>query len=169
MVDHLAVSLRSGDPDTTRAIGGVLAEAMRLGDVVALSGELGAGKTCLVQGVAAALGVKVPVTSPTFVLVKNYVGRLPIVHCDVYRLDRLAELDALGDDVMAPDTVTLIEWGDAVSMVLPPDRLEIELTMPGALTEDATTEPVRAIEIRAHGSWQSRWPDLARSLSDWTA
>ncbi|MEX1177489.1 MAG: tRNA (adenosine(37)-N6)-threonylcarbamoyltransferase complex ATPase subunit type 1 TsaE [Nitriliruptor sp.] len=119
--------LRTSGPDATRAVAAVIARHLEPGDVVALSGELGAGKTCFVQGAAAELGVEANVTSPTFVLVKQYAGRLPLVHCDVYRLDRLGDLLELGDEVLAPDVVTFIEWGDAVASLLPADRWDIDL------------------------------------------
>lgn len=123
-----SIRLATSSPDETRAIGAAIAELLGPGDVVALSGELGAGKTCFVQGAAGGLGVQQRVTSPTFVLVRLYEeGRLPVVHCDVYRLDRLQDVYELGDDVLAPDVVTFVEWADAVAPLLPDDRLEVEL------------------------------------------
>src|SRR5690625_2660991 len=121
-------SLVTSSPDETRASAAAVARALQAGDVVTLSGELGAGKACFVQGAARELGVEERVTSPTFVLMRHYQGRLPIVHCDVYRLDRLHHVDDLGDEVLAPDVVTFIEWGDAIAPVLPPDRLDVEIT-----------------------------------------
>ena len=118
----------------TRRLAATIAAALRVGDVISLTGELGAGKTCFVQGAAAALGVTERVTSPTFLLRRDYAGRVPIVHLDVYRLDTLREAAELGlDDIHR--CVTFIEWGDAMQPLLPADHLEIEFSCPA--------EPVR--------------------------
>src|SRR5690606_28022616 len=121
------MELRSGSPRCTRDIAAALADGLEPGDVVALSGELGAGKTCFVQGAARGLAVQHRVTSPTLRLVRMYPGRIPLVHCDVYRLETLQDVDDLGEDVLADDVVTMIEWGDAVRAILPEQRLEIEV------------------------------------------
>lgn len=162
--------LRTDDPDATRAVASVVARYLEAGDVVALTGELGAGKTCFVQGAAAGLGVEVQVTSPTFVLVRNYRGRLPVVHCDVYRLDRLGDVLELGDEVLAPDVVTFVEWGDAVASLLPPDHLEVELTSlevgnPAGQRSDQS--PARRIVLRLHGRTATRREVLADALVTW--
>lgn len=172
------LELRSDAPDATQAIAATLASQVRAGDVIALSGELGAGKTCFVQGLARALGVEGRVTSPTFVLVRTYEGALRIVHCDVYRLDRLQDVLDLGDEVLAPDAVTLIEWGDAVSAILPDDRLEVVLTLeedptaspagaPAPATGDPVREPDRHLTLVAHGDWEERLPVVAEATRDW--
>lgn len=152
------VWLRTVDAEATRALGAVLATHLRPGDVVSLSGELGAGKTCLVQGVAAACGITSRVTSPTFVLVKSYSGTLHLVHVDVYRLDRLGHVLELGDEVFAPDAVTLVEWGDAVGAALPDDRLEVELLLDRPEVLDDT---VRRVGLVGRGGWVDRLPALA--------
>ena len=120
-------SIRTATPQDTRAAAAALSALLEPGDVVALSGDLGAGKTCFVQGAAAALGVELPVTSPTFVLVKFLPGRVPVVHVDVYRLERLVDVHDLGEDVFAPDVVTFVEWGDTIRSLLPDDRIEVAL------------------------------------------
>jgi len=124
----------SGSPEETRAIAAALAASLRPGDVVALSGDLGAGKTCFVQGAAAALGVPGPVTSPSFVLVREYDGTVAgLRHVDVYRLNSIQELVDLGyEDVFEPDRIVFIEWGDAVQDVLPDDRLEVDIRREGS-------------------------------------
>lgn len=133
--------LRSASPERTRELAGIIADHLGAGDVVALSGELGAGKTCVVQGIAAALGVTERVTSPSFVLEKQYrSGRVPLVHVDVYRLDSLQQVVELGEDVLAPDVVTCIEWGDTVRSLLPDDRIEVELTLADAHDPDGVRE-----------------------------
>lgn len=170
------LALRSRDPETTRAIAAAMAPVFRPGDVVSLTGELGAGKTCFVQGLARGLDVEGRVTSPTFMLVKHYDGRLPIVHCDVYRLDRLQDVLDLGDEVMGPDAVTLIEWGDAVAAILPDDHLEVALTMADDPAEgstspavDAFDEPARQLTLVPHGAWVDRLPEVAEVARRWRA
>jgi tRNA threonylcarbamoyladenosine biosynthesis protein TsaE len=156
------VVVETRDPERTRALASLVAPLLVAGDVVALSGELGAGKTCLVQGLAAGLGVAERITSPTFVLVRSYRGRLPLVHCDVYRLDRLADVTDLGDEVMDPDVVTCIEWGDTVAPLLPDDLLTLDV----AIVEDG----VRRITLATRGpSWDARDEELAAVLAPWLA
>lgn len=163
MVTHLHIA--TATPDDTRTVAAVVARHLRPGDVVALSGELGAGKTCFVQGAAAELGVTAPVTSPTFVLLHTYPGEVPVVHGDVYRLGTLRDVLDLGEDVFAPDVVTFLEWGDAVRSLLPDDHLEVVLTHaeldapPSSADADlgeglevdvAVAEP-RQLALRGHG------------------
>jgi tRNA threonylcarbamoyladenosine biosynthesis protein TsaE len=177
-VEVRELHLRTTGPDDTRVVAAAVARHLEPGDVVALSGELGAGKTCFVQGAAAALGVDRPVTSPTFVLVRHYEGRLPIVHCDVYRLDRLGDVLELGDEVLAPDVVTFVEWGDAIVALLPDDRIEVDLRSEdgadgGDLAPELAGEPAdevgagpqpRVIELRLRGGTASRGDALAAEL-----
>ncbi len=122
-------------PDGTRAVGGALAAVVRPGDIVVLAGDLGAGKTTFAQGFAAALGVREPVTSPTFALVRPYRCRMggaggvrTILHADVYRLDRLAEVADLGlAQLVEDEAVALVEWGDVAVPVLGGDVLQVRL------------------------------------------
>lgn len=135
--------------------GVALSGVLTTGDVVALNGDLGAGKTCLVQGMAAGLDVTVPVTSPTFVLMRQYAGRLPLVHVDVYRLSSLADVHDLGDDVFAPDSVTAIEWGGAVRAVLGDTYLDVDI----AITPTGSYPDRRTMTLTAHGErWETRVP-----------
>ena len=147
----MPIVLRSTHPDATAALGRALAGLLAPGDVVVLTGPLGAGKTRLVQGIAAGLDVPGRVTSPTFVLVRRHAGRLPLVHVDAYRLDDAADLVALDDDVLADDVVTCIEWGGNVAAALPADRIDVELTVDG---EDG--DAPRRIAIVLHGATRMR-------------
>jgi tRNA threonylcarbamoyladenosine biosynthesis protein TsaE len=158
----MRLELRSPEAGDTRAIGAELAALLQPGDVIALTGELGAGKTTFTQGVAAGLGFDGPVVSPTFTLVREYRGgRLPVVHADVYRLDRVQEVLDLGLTEIADDGVLLVEWGDAVEGLLPPAHLIVELTVPGDGEE-------RTVAIAATGgSWALRWERLERALQPW--
>ncbi len=165
------VVLVSRTPFETRALAATVADALRPGDVVSLTGELGAGKTCFVQGAAAALGVAERVTSPSFLLRREYGGRVPVLHLDVYRLDTLAEVVDLGyDEALDRRRITFIEWGDAMSPLLPPDYLEVEFRLPppeAAGGTDAGAEP-RHVTVRARGAdWSRRLGALAAELHPW--
>jgi tRNA threonylcarbamoyladenosine biosynthesis protein TsaE len=105
---------RTSGPGETEALGAALARALRPGDVVLLVGELGTGKTTLVRGAARALGVTVPVTSPTFTIGQRYPGRVAVSHLDLHRLADLADEDpALLADHLGPDRVAFVEWPQA--------------------------------------------------------
>src|SRR6266496_6732977 len=107
--------LEAVDEATTKAVGAALARLLGAGDVVGLTGDHGAGKTRFVQGAAAALEVEDPVVSPTFMLVREYDGRVPVHHLDAYRLSGPAELEDLGlDEVLPADAVAFVEWADRV-------------------------------------------------------
>lgn len=161
-------ALRSASPEETRAIGAALAGALRAGDVVSLTGELGAGKTCLVQGAAAALGVAERVTSPSFLLRKDYQGRLPVLHLDVYRLETLRDVMDIGwDEAVDGSRVSFVEWGDAMSPLLPDEHLEVDLR---AVDDDqaALGEEPRRVLLRARGEdWARRLADLLPALQPW--
>jgi len=116
----------------TRRLGRKLGKAIEPGDFVALTGELGAGKTVLVKAIAEGADVPEPATSPTFALVNVYQGRIPLQHLDLYRLTGPAELFALGfDDLLAEPAATVCEWADKAAGALPKDRLEIALEHAG--------------------------------------
>lgn len=123
-----AVSRRSSTPEETAALGEALGRTLGPGDVVALYGELGSGKTCLVQGLVRGLGVTSAATSPTFVLINEYRGRLPVHHVDAYRTGTLTELMDLGLlDLMGGDGVTLLEWADRAEPLLPPRTIRVRI------------------------------------------
>jgi len=156
----MVIEIETETADRTREVGRALASMLQPRDTVVLTGDLGAGKTTLVQGIGRGLGVEDHVASPTFTLVREYTGRLDIAHVDVYRLNRVQDvLDLALDELGGPDRVLLIEWGDAVSDLLPEDRLLVELT-----TERADTE-TRQIVITPQGrSWVARWERLEQVL-----
>jgi tRNA threonylcarbamoyladenosine biosynthesis protein TsaE len=156
------LELRTGSAESTREVGSALAGSLRRGDAVILTGELGAGKTTLVQGVARGLDIDDPVVSPTFTLVREYEGRLPVAHVDVYRLERVQDVVDLGlEELGTGDDVLLVEWGDVIEELLPADRLRIELTV-----ADETDD--RRIVVSATGwSWADRWGELETALIPW--
>ena len=115
--------------EETQALGEELGARLGPGAVVACVGELGAGKTCFLQGVARGLGVSTDVTSPTFVLINVYRGRLPVYHMDAYRTDSLLEVVDLGlEEMLDSDGVTLIEWADKVGPLLPARAIVVRIT-----------------------------------------
>jgi len=118
--------------DETRIVGAALAPMLLPGDVISLTGDLGAGKTALVQGIAAASGVEERVTSPTFTIVHQYEGRYQFIHMDVYRLNSFQEVIDLGfEEFLGPQSVVVVEWGSAIAPLLPRRHLEIELRQTG--------------------------------------
>ncbi|HEY9349628.1 MAG TPA: tRNA (adenosine(37)-N6)-threonylcarbamoyltransferase complex ATPase subunit type 1 TsaE [Acidothermales bacterium] len=135
------------DADAMRALGRRLAGLLRAGDLVVLAGSLGAGKTTLTQGIGLGLGVRGPVTSPTFVIARVHPGPVPLVHVDAYRLGSLAEVADLDLEASLSDSVTVVEWGTGLVEGLADDRLEVTLTRP---SDDET----RTVTIRGIGP---RW------------
>jgi tRNA threonylcarbamoyladenosine biosynthesis protein TsaE len=149
--------------DETRDLASAVSALARAGDVVVLAGDLGAGKTAFVQGFGRGLGVVDRITSPTFTLVHVYDdGRIPIHHLDVYRLDQLSEALDLGlAEMLDEGGVVLIEWGDAITPVLPHDYLEVRLTF-GDGDDD------RQVAIRPVGDgWTGRSHPLAGAVAPW--
>lgn len=142
-------------PAATRALGRKLGAALRPGDFVALTGDLGAGKTLLVKAAAEGASAE-PASSPSFALVNLYRGPVPLQHIDLYRLSGPAELFALGfDDLLAEPVATLCEWADRAGEALPPDRLEVAL--------DHAGPNARTVRLRASGPRGER---LLRVLLD---
>lgn len=139
-------------PAATAAFGRRLGEAARPGDVITLGGSLGAGKTTLTQAIGRGLGVPPScyITSPTFSLLHEYPGRLPLYHLDLYRLGGEEEVAELGVvDYLYGQGVTVIEWPDRLGGLLPAERLHVELRLDSATARTAT--------LTAHGtSWQER-------------
>jgi tRNA threonylcarbamoyladenosine biosynthesis protein TsaE len=156
----MKLSATTRTADETHALGRRIGALLRAGDVVVLDGELGTGKTVFAKGIAVALGISEPVVSPTFTVVREYEAPTPLVHVDVYRLDHLQELHDVGfDDLVGSDAVTVVEWGDRVSALLPADRLDVHLEL-GAGDDE------RSVWLEAAGiSWAGRRDSLVAAVA----
>ncbi|MFS0698486.1 tRNA (adenosine(37)-N6)-threonylcarbamoyltransferase complex ATPase subunit type 1 TsaE [Cellulomonas sp. 179-A 4D5 NHS] len=176
------VVVELADADATRAYGRALAGVLRAGDLVILTGDLGAGKTTLTQGIGAGLGVRGQVASPTFIIARvhpplarsaadeadgAHAGAVtttgtPLVHVDAYRLGSLDEVDALDLDASLDESVTVVEWGEGLVEALAQDRLEIALRRPrgdaATGSDDDPSAGVRTITVTAVGE---RWAGVA--------
>jgi tRNA threonylcarbamoyladenosine biosynthesis protein TsaE len=154
------MQLTTHSDDETRRFGERLGQLLAPGDVVGLSGQLGAGKTTLSQGLGLGLGVDEPVSSPTFALVHEYRGRLPVWHLDTYRVGSLDELiDLSWDDLLAGGGVLLIEWPQRIQAALPAERLDITLRY---VSKDA-----RELTLTPHGTRMTSL--LAQLAQEWPA
>ena len=126
-------SFDTDGPGQTARVGGRLASWLAPGDTVRVSGDLGAGKTCFIQGICAGLGITEPVTSPTFTLVNEYggqlgqLGRVPVAHFDLYRLDDPESVLDLGFDEYLDACVCLVEWGDKFPEIMPSDAVTVHI------------------------------------------
>ena len=149
-----AQDLTSASPDETRAIAARLAAVAEPGDVVCLWGELGAGKTVFAKGFGAGLGVRDTISSPSFVLMGEYAGRLPLFHIDLYRLATAAEAfdGGLIDDRQAAGVV-VVEWPDRLGDDVPSERLDVRI-------EGGADDP-RQLHLEAHGASHRRYIDAA--------
>jgi tRNA threonylcarbamoyladenosine biosynthesis protein TsaE len=142
----MGIRLISQSEEATLQLGAVLAQQFQAGDIIALYGDLGSGKTCLTRGICQGLGVIEDVTSPTFVLINEYQGRLPVYHFDFYRLETPDEIWNLGiDDYFNNEGICIIEWAERGARLLPAQRIEIYLEN----KFESETETDRQIEIRS--------------------
>jgi tRNA threonylcarbamoyladenosine biosynthesis protein TsaE len=157
------IAARTKSAEDTRELGVAVAGLATPSDVVLLAGDLGAGKTTFAQGFARGLEIEQRVTSPTFVLMQQYRGRLPLVHVDVYRLDRVQEVVDLGlFELLDDGAVALVEWGDVVASALMPDFLEIRF-------EYGVTDDERDVVLRLVGPrWAPRRAALQQAVERWS-
>ena len=124
----MELELVTGKPEETQEIGRRIGALSQPGDVILMTGDLGSGKTCLTQGIAQGLGIREHALSPTFVIMREMHGRLPLYHVDLYRLDRLEETEDLGlDDYFYDGGVSVVEWAEKAMSLMPSERLLIEI------------------------------------------
>jgi tRNA threonylcarbamoyladenosine biosynthesis protein TsaE len=156
--ERSVIVLFSKSPEETFRIGRILADDLKAGDVVALTGELGSGKTCLTQGIARGLGVPegYAVTSPTFTLINEYPGRqMPLYHLDVYRLTGCADLHEMGyDEYLSGGGVMVIEWAEKIREAVPVGALFVVMTY--------LEENVRKIELSGCRDRIGRWERILK-------
>jgi tRNA threonylcarbamoyladenosine biosynthesis protein TsaE len=151
-MSHLEIT--SSSPEETQDFGARLGKLARPGDVLLLVGKLGAGKTCLTQGIARGLGIKEYAASPSFVVVRELQGRLPLYHMDFYRLDNPEEIADLGlDDYFYGKGVSVVEWAEKGLSLLPPEHLLIEMSY--------ISDTGRRLELKARGQ---RYRELVAGL-----
>ncbi len=160
----LSVTTRS--PEQTRAVGRALGEVLRAGDLIMLSGGLGAGKTTLAQGIGEGMGVRGHVTSPTFIVARVHPnpGEGPdLIHADAYRISNLEDLETLDLDSSLADSVTVVEWGEGKTEAMSAERLEIAVVRgtggtagraEGAIDLETMDDGERRVELRPRGT---RW------------
>lgn len=156
-----SITLPLPEPAATEALGRCLGKFARPGDIITLAGDLGAGKTTLTQAIGRGLAVPDDcyITSPTFALIHEYPGRLPLFHLDLYRLADETEAEELGlDDYLYGDGLSVIEWPDRLGSLMPANRLHIELAILSPSSRRATLRPLGP-------TWPARLAELAEQLS----
>ena len=152
------IRFASDSPEATRRLARLLGSACRGGEAILLSGDLGAGKTCFIQGLAVGLGIRAPVSSPTFTLHAQYAGRLALNHLDLYRLDEPAQAEPLGlsELLNAPGAVLAVEWPEFLAGEAAGDCLRLFLSHGGENERGITA----AAEGERHRGLVERWRDL---------
>ena len=144
----MTVEISCASAAETMAVGRRLAGILWAGDVLLIEGDLGAGKTTFVAGLAEGLGVDEPITSPTFILMRTYPGLMPLTHADVYRVETLAEIEDLDLTEAAIGGVLAVEWGTAIEQWMPPDHLVVRIAM--------ADDEGRTIALLPRGRWTQR-------------
>ena len=140
-------AFRTHSPEETQEIGVKIGYQLNPGDVVALIGDLGAGKTCLTQGIARGAGVyqDQTVNSPSYILINEYEGKIPVYHIDLYRLQRLEDIVALGlEEYFSGDGICVIEWADRMGELLPESYIQVRITGEDEFTREIEVVPVSA-------------------------
>lgn len=150
-------TVRTFSPEETEWLGSVIGAQLAPGDVVSLVGELGSGKTCFTRGLARGLGIDgaVPIVSPTFTLINEYPGQMPLYHFDLYRIREISEILELGyQEYFFGEGITVIEWGERAEELLPEEHLRVEFRY--------QDETVREISVRGRGK---RFERLLQSIA----
>lgn len=141
----MAMNILSESPSETKSIGERLGSNLRRGDVVALIGELGAGKTCFIQGLMKGMKVSAcRITSPTFIIMNVYKGRVPVYHFDMYRLNNIKEVEELGyEEYFYGNGVAVVEWADKIKKILPSKCIKIYIKIIGDKKREIKFENIR--------------------------
>jgi tRNA threonylcarbamoyladenosine biosynthesis protein TsaE len=152
----------SKEEDTIN-VGEVIGRLLKPGDIVALKGELGAGKTVLIKGIARGLNLKEEPNSPTFVIMNAYEGEIPLYHFDLYRISREAELQGIGyEDFFYGDGVTVVEWADRVEGVFPEGTIRIDIKIPEK--KDTNSSDMREIRVEGEEKWLSLFRNMVERV-----
>ena len=152
MVDMETLKIRLKNTNETLKLGEIIGKSLNPGSIIALVGDLGAGKTVLVKGIAKGLGVDEEPNSPTFVIMNRYEGRIPLYHFDLYRVSSEEELFGIGyDEFFFGEGVAAVEWADRVQDIFPEHTINIEIKIPEPGSEDSET--IRDISIEGTSKW----------------
>lgn len=164
MKDLQSTKIRVKSIDETLKLGEIIGKSLKSGSIIALKGELGAGKTVLVKGIAKGLGVEEEPNSPTFVIMNCYEGRLPLFHFDLYRVADEGELIAMGyDEFFFGGGVSVVEWADRVPAIFPEDAIAICIKIPEG--PDGEPENTREIDIKGIKEWVLSFKNMAEQAS----
>lgn len=142
--------IHSHSPDNTQYIGHILGETLERGSVIELNGNLGAGKTVFVKGIASGIGLEDEPASPTFVILSIYDGKIPLYHFDLYRLSKLEELDDIDyKDYFYGDGISVVEWAEKIPEAFPDNAIRINITAP----MENNNETDRIITVKGEKKW----------------
>lgn len=140
---------KSDSPETTFEIGVSIGSRLKAKDIVCLTGELGSGKTTLIKGIAGGAGVKDRVTSPSFKLINEYTGKVPFYHFDLYRLERVDDIQQIGyEEYFYGNGITVVEWAEKLKELLPAERIEIYLFYTGSNSRELEISSTRALDLK---------------------
>ena len=152
MTDIETLELQLNSSDETLKLGEIIGKSLNPGSIIALVGDLGAGKTVLVKGIAKGLEIQEEPNSPTFVIMNSYEGRIPLYHFDLYRLSDEEELLGIGyDEYFFGDGVAAVEWADRVEEIFPDHTIKIEINILESVNEDSMTK--RKIKLEGNKKW----------------
>ena len=160
MIERQSMDIRTADEADTIKLGEIIGKSLKPGSIIALRGDLGAGKTVLVKGIARGLGIEDEPVSPTFVIMNAYEGRIPLYHFDLYRISGSDELMGIGaDEFLFGAGVSAVEWAERVDEILPEYTIHIDIKMPGP--ESGVPENTREIRIEGKKEWVSSFRSTA--------
>lgn len=154
------LQLQLNNSNETLKLGEIIGKSLNPGSIIALVGDLGAGKTVLVKGIAKGLGIEEEPNSPTFVIMNSYEGRLPLYHFDLYRLSDEDELVGIGyDEFFFGDGVCAVEWADRIGEIFPENTIEIKIEIPESEVENS--EKIRLVSIKGKTKWVLSFKSMA--------
>ena len=164
MTESENVEIYLNSSEETLKLGEIIGKSLNPGSIIALVGDLGAGKTVLVKGIAQGLGIEEEPNSPTFVIMNYYEGRIPLYHFDLYRLSDEDELIGIGyDECFFGNGVCAVEWADRISDIFPDHTIKIDITIPESDSDDSVTK--RVIKIEGNKEWVSSFKNTAEQAS----